>query len=65
MQLSPAERVDIVQGYRSLKSHELVPKEQVLPGPLRQHAQRQSCRLLVRRACASSFVFGVVRSATH
>ena len=53
MQLSPAERVDIVQGYRSLKSHQLVTTEQVLPGPLRQHAQRQSCRLSARRACAN------------
>jgi hypothetical protein len=56
MQLSPAERADIAQGYRSLNSHEHVPKEQVLPGPLRQHSQRQSCRLSVRRACASSFL---------
>jgi hypothetical protein len=56
MQLCPAERVDIVQGYRSLKSHELVPKERDLPGPLRQHAQRQYCRLSARRACASLFL---------
>ena len=56
MQLSPVERADILQGYRSLTSHEVVPTKQVVPGPLRQNSQRQPCRLSVRRACANSFL---------